>query len=114
MHVHHAIHDDGIEEVAPAIPRRIFPGDLQLRDVGLVDLIECGVLRAVSAAAILLPGRPLGRRHRPGWRLRGDEWQGHQQARGKHKSLQSHADLLTHMLASTTSRTSRMFWYGSG
>ena len=54
LHVHHVVHDDGIERDIPG--HRIGPGDLQLRDIGLVDLVERGVLRRVRAALIGRPG----------------------------------------------------------
>ena len=55
--VHHFVDDERIEaEIALAIGNRMEPGELELRDVGLVDLLERRVLHRVGRAAIVAPG----------------------------------------------------------
>ncbi len=55
-HVHDAVHDDGVEEVAARGRIRVIPHDLNLLNVSFGNLFEIHVLGLVSPAAILFPG----------------------------------------------------------
>ena len=46
----------GLKEYFAAVAGRELPGDLQLADVGALDLAERGVLGGIGAAGIVAPG----------------------------------------------------------
>src|SRR5262249_2666086 len=52
LSVDHAARDDRVEE---RLAVRISPGDFELRDVALVDLLQGGEFRVVGAAAVIQP-----------------------------------------------------------
>ena len=52
---HHVVDDDRVERDIPG--HRMRPGDLELRNVGFIDLVERRILRRVGASLIGGPGR---------------------------------------------------------
>src|SRR5690606_5740553 len=55
LDIHHAVGDDRIELRRGTIAGLVFPGNLKLPDIALVDLRERRILRALGPAEVLIP-----------------------------------------------------------
>ena len=56
LHVHHVVDDNRVEDVGAVVAGGIGPGDFQLVDIRLVDLLQIDVVRRIRPAAVILPG----------------------------------------------------------